>query len=72
MIDTDAFEMDKRREPRPTGRRLPHSPTEASVVSLPTVKTHAGRILTKLELRDRVQAVVLAYESGLIEPGARD
>lgn len=34
-----------------------------------TVKTHLGRILVKLDLRDRVQAVVFAYESGLIEPG---
>jgi len=34
-----------------------------------TVKTHVGRVLAKLSARDRVQAVVMAYESGLVEPG---
>ena len=34
------------------------------------MKTHITRILTKLDLRDRIQAVVLAYESGVIAPGS--
>ncbi|MFD2417941.1 response regulator [Amycolatopsis pigmentata] len=42
---------------------------ETLFLSEATVKTHVGRILAKLELRDRVQAVVLAYETGLIRPG---
>jgi DNA-binding NarL/FixJ family response regulator len=38
-------------------------------ISEATVKVHVGRILTKLDLRDRVQIVVMAYETGLVKPG---
>ena len=42
---------------------------ETLFVSDGTVKTHVARIISKLGLRDRVQVVVFAYESGIVEPG---
>ena len=42
------------------------------VLSPTTVKTHVGNVLTKLGVRDRVQAVIAAYEYGLVDPGRRE
>ena len=54
--------------------RIAHGRSNAEIgaalfLSEPTIKTHVTRILAKLQLRDRVQAVVVAYESGPIQPG---
>lgn len=46
--------------------------SEALYIGRATVKSHVSNVLTKLGLRDRTQAVVFAYESGLIRPGQRD
>jgi DNA-binding NarL/FixJ family response regulator len=43
--------------------------SERLVLSLPTVKTHVGRVLLKLGLRNRVQAVIFAYEAGVVRVG---
>ncbi len=40
------------------------------MVAEQTVKTHVGRVLAKLAIRDRAQAVMVAYETGLVAPGS--
>jgi hypothetical protein len=53
------------RWPSPSPAALQRRDPEQLVLAEATVKTHVGRILSKLELRDRVQIVVFAYEHGL-------
>jgi DNA-binding NarL/FixJ family response regulator len=43
--------------------------SDTLIIAQQTTKTHVGRILAKLSFRDRAQAVILAYESGLVAPG---
>ena len=45
---------------------------ERLVISEATTKTHVARVLQKLGVRDRIQAVIYAYETGLVEPGRGD
>jgi hypothetical protein len=59
--------------PVPSIARPPRSPLGAAAerffLSQATIKTHVGRLLTKLAARDRTQLVVIAYESGWVTPG---